>query len=224
MTQKSMPAELKQSWEELDKSGKLIGLLKNDPVAYATIFIDTFGRNPLAGEGLKLMEDKEKVNAYRNERAAAFPYGKIAKELKTAAKIKPVPGGLTQEGLAAMRKRNLSDAGEVKKTALPEELYMGWDKLDKAGKLEKLKSENYTLWSLLYNNRFGELPTGWKKQADYNAYKIYEDAYKQHRLAELAKMTWDEVNAAGAVQELERLSSDMYKEKFFKKFGVYPKY
>ena len=110
----------------------------------------------------------------------------------------------------------------VKKAALPPELFMGWDALDKGKKLEQLKQKDFTLFAVLMFDKFGTLPKDAREKMDYNVRAIYEKALKEHKVAEMKKLSWDELMKQGKTTELQKLDRDSYNEKYIKKYGVAP--
>lgn len=111
----------------------------------------------------------------------------------------------------------LADA--AKKQAFPKELYEGWDKLDKADKLEVLKANNLTLYTVLYMDKYGKYPTGAVDKIDHSAKELYRQELNRHKVSEMRKMTYDELEQKNLIQELHRLDAGCYREKYLQKFG-----
>ena len=116
------------------------------------------------------------------------------------------------------------DEPKVKKSAIPDELFMGYDALDKANKIEVIQKRDYTLFAVVYFDRFGQWPQGSSDKMDHNVKMLYQDALKQFKLKEMLAMSWPDLMGAGRTEELKAIDPEQYKERYFKYYGVYPKF
>ncbi len=141
---------------------------------------------------------------------------------------------LTTEILAKMKNgviaSSLSDTdfkepAKVKGYAIPKELYEGWDALSKAkgDKLQSIRDNDATLFCVIYNDRWGKYPKDFKNM-DHNVNKIYSDALLEYKVDTMSKMTFDELTKQNLLNDLRTLAPEVYKVKYFTKFGVYPKF
>ena len=131
-------------------------------------------------------------------------------------------------GVRNMSADNNEGAEDVNKRALPKELWEGWDVLQKmrGTPLAAIKERDYTLYAVMYKQRFGKYPQDNPKkyQVDYSVRSLYEDALLAYEIKELNKKSWDELNKANQTERLRTLDRDSYNDKYFQKFGVMPKF
>lgn len=195
---KVVPAELNSTWDELDRSDKLQALKDSDYTAWAFLYRDKFNRFPVGFQG---SADFDKVKLYDEAMREA--------KQSTAAK------DLSDE----------TDGDEKLKTAaLPKELFMDYDQLDKAGTIEKVRDSNYTLYCVLYFNKYNTWPRDVATRVDHNVKETYWQALQANKLKQLQKMSWDDLMADDLTTELKRLDAECYKQKYYGKYGVYPKF
>jgi len=117
------------------------------------------------------------------------------------------------------------DEGEdepVKKN-IPKELFLGWDALDRSNKLKQIKADDYTLYAVIYQQKFGKWPEDKGREIDFIVKQLYEQALREYHVSEMENMSWGELMKNGLTGEYRRVDSDGYAVKFKKKFGVDPK-
>lgn len=110
-----------------------------------------------------------------------------------------------------------------KLAAIPDELYMKWDDLDKGNKLQKIHDDNFTLFSVLYREKFGNWPSLFREKADQNLRILYEEALSEYKKKEMYKMSWDELVQNNLTKEMQKCDPNRYRELFFNKYGRYPR-
>lgn len=120
---------------------------------------------------------------------------------------------------------DINGASAIKGRAIPKELYEGWDALSKAKgvPLKRIKENDVTLYCVLYKERFGKYPDNEYPKIDHNIKLIYEEAYRIYKTDVLSKMKWDDLLKSDLSNELRKLAPEVYKEKYYQKYGVYPR-
>lgn len=145
----------------------------------------------------------------------------------TSAEVTETLGETMESYRKSKRINDMQDNNEevtVKKSALPPELFEGYNKLDRSGKIAGIKARDFTLYAVLYYERYLKWPNGGKEKMDFNLQKIYQDALMEYKVAAMDRMSFDELNRNGLLPEYKKLNADGYKEAHKKKFGKYPEY
>jgi hypothetical protein len=113
------------------------------------------------------------------------------------------------------------EKNDVNKGKLPKELFQTFGELDKGNKLQSIKNSDVTLFSVLYNEKFGKWPEEYS-QIDHNLKILYQDALREHKIDMMSKMTWKELMKNNLTTELKKLAPELYKERYFDYYGVSP--
>ena len=155
-------------------------------------------------------------------------FERILREARKEQILKIEPKRYSAAAFHMAAKDVLADTDEeqdtVKKSAIPKELFEGWDRLTKGDKIKDIKDRDYTLYAVLYFDRFGSWPNDAREKMDFRVREIYEDALTEYKIKTMNKMSWDDLNKGGLLPLFTKLDNDGYREKFRTKFGKYPAY
>jgi hypothetical protein len=166
-----------------------------------------------------MKNEKQKVLEFFNEKSAqGVPYPlNLHDDILTASVVKKLKEKAKKGGYT------LSDEAQtVAKGRLPEELFTPYEDLDKGGKLETIMKNDYTLFAAIYFNKFDKFPKQGVDGIDWDIYKIYQDALREHTTNELEKMSWDELVQAGLTNAYRNADKQGYQQKFFDKYKTWP--
>jgi len=126
------------------------------------------------------------------------------------------------KGVVALMDDGKPEAEKINKNAFAKELYISYDTLDKTNKLAALKDKDYTLYAVLYHDKYGKWPNDAKKAIDHNMKAHYQNELHEFKKETLGKMSWDDLTKANLTKLYSELHPDGYAEKFKSKFGKYP--
>lgn len=240
-----------KTWDELDRADLLEGLRRDNPELFSQLYFKKTGKTyTVTKPGLELvtskhrsytrpfhvdpdnksvnLEDKtwdeldlaDKLEDLKNDDPALFRslYAKKFGKYPTT-----VPGSI-----------NLSDEHDglysnyevVKSSAMPDELYMSWDELHAKADFGDIKKRDPALYLALCWDKFGKFLGGkdsseWER-ADHNIRVLYQNQIHSFRVAELDRMSWDELQAKDLINKLKNMAPKVYKKKYMTKFGVQP--